>query len=95
MRRHVLEFEKPIAEVETQIADLKKFAVEHDIDVSEQVEDLEVLVEHIMRDVFTSLSPWDKVQMARHPLRPYTLDYIRIIFDDFTDLHGDRRFGDD
>ena len=95
MRRHVLEFEQPIAEVEGRIAELRAYAEEHGVDVSEQVEELEHLVQTLMRDIFTKLSPWDKVQMARHPLRPYTLDYIRLICDDFNELHGDRRFGDD
>ena len=95
MRRHALEFEKPIADVEAEISALKTFAEEHDIDVSVQVKELEGIVEQLMTDIFSRLSAWDKVQMARHELRPYTQDYIRLIFDDFVELHGDRHFGDD
>src|SRR3712207_539426 len=95
MRRHVLEFEKPIADVESEIAALKQYAEEHDLNVSKEVAELEANVEQMKRDVFSRLSPWDKVQMARHEQRPYTLDYIRLLFDDFTELHGDRSFADD
>jgi acetyl-CoA carboxylase carboxyl transferase subunit alpha len=95
MRRHVLEFEKPIAEVESQMASLKTYAEEHNIDVSEQTREMEAIIEKLTSEIFSNLTPWDKVQMARHELRPYTLDYIRLIFDDFVELHGDRAFGDD
>ncbi len=95
MRRHVLEFEKPISDVEADISALKQYAAEHDLDVSEQVADLEAIVRQQMKEIFSRLTPWDKVQMARHEMRPYTLDYIRLIFDDFMELSGDRRFGDD
>ena len=95
MRRHALDFEKPIAEVEANIAALKKFTEEHGVDRSEDIREMEQLVELMTREIFSNLSAWDKVQMARHELRPYTLDYVRLIFDDFTELHGDRRFGDD
>jgi acetyl-CoA carboxylase carboxyl transferase subunit alpha len=95
MRRHALDFEKPIAEVEAQLATLKQITQEHGLDRSDEIREMENLVEQLTLEIFSSLSAWDKVQMARHELRPFTLDYIRLIFDDFTELHGDRRFGDD
>ncbi|MBW3623354.1 MAG: acetyl-CoA carboxylase carboxyltransferase subunit alpha [Armatimonadetes bacterium] len=95
MRRHALDFEKPIAEVEANIASLKQITEGIGEDRTEEIRELELLLEHITREIFSNLSAWDKVQMARHELRPYTMDYVRLIFDDFVEIHEDRHFGDD
>lgn len=91
----VLEFEKPIVELETKISELKKFTSEENIDLSEEITTLTERLETLREEVFTNLSSWQKVQLSRHPDRPYTLDYIDMITDDFVEIHGDRHFGDD
>lgn len=91
----VLDFEKPIIELEKKIEELKKFTQREDIDLSEEIERLTKRLEGLKREVFDNLSPWQKVQLSRHPDRPYTLDYIATIAEDFIEIHGDRHFGDD
>jgi acetyl-CoA carboxylase carboxyl transferase subunit alpha len=95
MRTNVLDFERPVAELEERIAEIKRRTAEEGVDRSEEIANLEAHVQRLMDQIYSSLSPWDRVLIARHPDRPYTLDYIRLIFDEFAELHGDRLFGDD
>ena len=90
-----LDFEKPIVELEKKIQELKSFMVEKKIDLSSEIKKLDDKLEHLKKDTYVNLSAWQKVQLARHPLRPYTLDYISMIMSDFMELHGDRLFSDD
>jgi acetyl-CoA carboxylase carboxyl transferase subunit alpha len=90
-----LDFEKPILELERKIEELKKFTSSEKIDLSSEIKKLDDKLERVKREVFESLTPWQRVQIARHPKRPYTLDYINLIMTDFTEIHGDRVFGDD
>ncbi|MBA2669226.1 MAG: acetyl-CoA carboxylase carboxyltransferase subunit alpha [Gemmatimonadetes bacterium] len=90
-----LDFEKSIAEVEQQIDRLQGLARERGLDVSAELLSLERKLQSLKRDVFRNLSPIERVQVARHPRRPYTLDYLDLIFTDFIELHGDRMYRDD
>ncbi|MBN2190468.1 MAG: acetyl-CoA carboxylase carboxyltransferase subunit alpha [Candidatus Aureabacteria bacterium] len=90
-----LDFEKPILELERKISDLRKFSAEEGIDVSEEIKGLQVKLKKIKDEVFSGLSASQRVQIARHPKRPYFLDYVERIFSSFLELHGDRRFSDD
>lgn len=90
-----LDFEKPILELERKIEELKKFTSSEKIDLSSEIKKLDDKLERVKREVFENLTPWQRVQIARHPKRPYTLDYISLIMTDFTEIHGDRVFGDD
>ena len=90
-----LDFEKPIVELEKKIQELKSFMAEKKIDLSSEIKKLDDKLEHLKKDTYINLSAWQKVQLARHPLRPYTLDYINMIMSDFVELHGDRLFSDD
>ena len=91
----VLDFEKPIAELEAQIEEIKRLTTEEGEDRSEEIAALEEHRERLMRQIFSNLTPWDKTLLARHPRRPYTLDFVRLMFDDYLELHGDRLFVDD
>jgi acetyl-CoA carboxylase carboxyl transferase subunit alpha len=95
MRSNVLDFERPVAELEERIAEIKQRTEAEGVDRSQEIAALEANVHRLMEQIYSSLSPWDRVLIARHPDRPYTLDYIRLIFDEFQELHGDRLFGDD
>ena len=90
-----LEFEKPVAALQDQIADLRKTAVDQDLDVAAEVEKLEGKAAQILRDLYTKLTPWQKTQVARHTQRPHFLQLVAGLFDDFLPLAGDRAFGDD
>lgn len=90
-----LDFEKPILELERKIEELKKFTSSENIDLSNEIKKLEDKLDKLKREVFEGLTPWQRVQIARHPKRPYTLDYIGLIMTDFAEVHGDRVFGDD
>ncbi len=90
-----LDFEKPIVELEKKIQELKHFVSDKKIDLSSEVRKLEDKLEHLKKDTYVNLSAWQRVQLARHPQRPYTLDYIGMIMSDFIELHGDRLFADD
>jgi len=90
-----LEFEKPILELERKIEELKKLASTEKIDLKGEVKRLQNKLDIVKKDVYGKLTPWQRVQIARHPRRPYTLDYIHLITHDFTELHGDRAFSDD
>ena len=95
MIRSYLEFERPIEELELKIDELRRLSDGKDIDISGEIKKLEKKVKDLRTDIFSSLSPWQKTMIARHPDRPYTLDYINLIVTDFVELHGDRRFADD
>jgi acetyl-CoA carboxylase carboxyl transferase subunit alpha len=90
-----LDFEKPIAELERKIQELRGFISDKKIDLSSEVKRLEEKLERLKRDTYGNLTAWQRVQIARHPQRPYTLDYINMIMSDFIELHGDRTFADD
>ncbi|HEX2093405.1 MAG TPA: acetyl-CoA carboxylase carboxyltransferase subunit alpha [Longimicrobiaceae bacterium] len=90
-----LDFERAIAEVEDQITRLRALARERGLDVSSELRSLERKLHELKEDTFRNLSPIERVQVARHPRRPYTLDYIELIFTDFVELHGDRMYRDD
>jgi acetyl-CoA carboxylase carboxyl transferase subunit alpha len=93
MAKTVLDFEKPIIELEKKISEMRE--VVQDLTFNDEIDALERRVEDLRRSVYGSLTRWQKVQLARHPDRPYTLDYIKLMTTDFIELHGDRRFGDD
>jgi acetyl-CoA carboxylase carboxyl transferase subunit alpha len=90
-----LEFEKPILELEKMLGEIQSHSTEHNIDLEREVARLTAKLETTRKEVYTSLSPWQRVQIVRHPQRPYSLDYITRICSDFIELHGDRRHGDD
>jgi|HubBroStandDraft_1064217.scaffolds.fasta_scaffold06878_4 acetyl-CoA carboxylase carboxyl transferase subunit alpha len=90
----VLPFEKPVVDIVARVRELREMA-ENDRALEPELKRLEDKAAKLARELFAELSPWQKVQLSRHPNRPYTLDYIERIFDDFIELHGDRRFGDD
>ncbi|MBI2871116.1 MAG: acetyl-CoA carboxylase carboxyltransferase subunit alpha [Candidatus Omnitrophica bacterium] len=90
-----LDFEKPILEVERRIDELKKLSVNRALDLSSELKELEKKLKKLQRETFDQLTPWQRVQVARHPSRPYFLDYMRMIMDDFLEIHGDRLYGDD
>jgi acetyl-CoA carboxylase carboxyl transferase subunit alpha len=93
---HYLDFERPIAELEGKIVELKKLAEEDpNLDIGSEVDRLHSRAGQMVKDTYARLSPWQKVQVARHPERPHFLDYARMLFDDFTPLAGDRSFGED
>src|SRR3990172_2482894 len=90
-----LDLEKPIAELERQIEELRRLATQRSLDVKREIAPLEERLVELRAEIYSSLTPFQRVQVARHPRRPYTLDYINTIFTDFTELHGDRLFRDD
>jgi acetyl-CoA carboxylase carboxyl transferase subunit alpha len=93
MAKAVLEFEKPIVELERRIEEMKRYS--ESLDVSEEIGILEEKVNQLRKTIYSGLTRWQKVQLARHPDRPYTLDYIGLMTTDFIELHGDRNFRDD
>jgi len=95
MPTYTLEFEKPILELETKIQELKQFAQVEQVDFSTEIARLEKKVARLQEEIFASLTAWQRTQIARHPNRPYALDYIRLMLTDFIELHGDRCFADD
>lgn len=94
-KRHFLEFEQPVAELETKIDELRYVQNESAVDISEEIDRLSKKSQQLTKDIYANLTPWQVTQIARHPQRPYTLDYIGDIFTDFQELHGDRHFADD
>jgi acetyl-CoA carboxylase carboxyl transferase subunit alpha len=92
---YYLEFEKPIEELEIKIEELRRLSDGTDLDITNELSRLENKVNALLDETFSSLTRWQKTQIARHPDRPYSQDYIRLIVDDFFELHGDRRFADD
>jgi acetyl-CoA carboxylase carboxyl transferase subunit alpha len=91
----LLDFEKPIAELETKLADMKQLADDSDESVTRAIQALEKKIVDLKKETFENLTGWQRVQLSRHPDRPYTLDYIYEITSDFIELHGDRNVGDD
>jgi acetyl-CoA carboxylase carboxyl transferase subunit alpha len=94
-KKHFLEFEQPIAELEGKIEELRYVQNESAVDISDEIERLDKKSQQLTKDIYSNLSPWQVTQIARHPQRPYTLDYVAEIFTDFEELHGDRAFADD
>jgi acetyl-CoA carboxylase carboxyl transferase subunit alpha len=90
-----LDFEQPIAELEAKIEELKHVTSDSKVNIAEEIARLQRKSRQLTTTIFASLTPWQITQLARHPLRPYTLDYVKRICDEFTELHGDRMFGDD
>ena len=95
MDPNYLDFEQPIADLEVKIQELQRVSVESDLNLSDEIEQLQKRSDKITKDIFSSLTAWQITQLARHPKRPYTLDYIQAIFTDFNELHGDRMCADD
>lgn len=95
MDLNFLEFEQPIAELQAKIEELRLVGDDNEINISDEIERLEAKMETLTASIFSSLSPWQISQLARHQQRPYTLDYLENIFTDFEELHGDRTFADD
>lgn len=95
MTEFVLDFERPVIELEKKILSLKVSAEHSKIDFSGEIADLEEKKEKLKKEIYGSLTSWQRVQLARHPNRPYTMDYIKIICENFVELHGDRAYGDD
>ena len=93
--RTLLDFEKPIVALETKLAEMKKLAIDNNVDVSLAVSQLETGIEELKKETFTNLTRWQRVQLSRHPDRPYTLDYIEQMCDEFIEIYGDRTVGDD
>ncbi|WKN42058.1 acetyl-CoA carboxylase carboxyltransferase subunit alpha [Tunicatimonas pelagia] len=91
----LLEFEKPVVELEERLAEMKRMANENGVDVSEAVQTLEAKIQRLKEETYSNLTRWQRVQLSRHPDRPYTLDYIYELCDDFIELHGDRTVKDD
>ena len=94
-KRHFLEFEQPIADLESKIEELRYVQNESAVDISEEIDRLAAKSRQLTQDIYSSLTPWQVTQIARHPQRPYTLDYVAQIFTDFQELHGDRHYADD
>ncbi|MEQ8804020.1 acetyl-CoA carboxylase carboxyl transferase subunit alpha [Haliea sp.] len=95
MNPNYLDFEQPIAELEVKIEELQLVGTDADINISEEIRTLREKSAKLTEKIYSNLSAWDTVKVARHPRRPYTLDYISRVFTDFDELHGDRHFGDD
>ena len=95
MGTSALEFEKPLAELEKQIDEVRRVAEERKLDVEQQIAPLQAKLGEMRRDIYRDLSPLQRVQVARSARRPFTLDYLRLAFTDFSELHGDRAFRDD
>lgn len=94
-KKHFLEFEQPVAELESKIDELRYVQNESAVDISEEIDRLSKKSLQLTKDIYASLTPWQVTQIARHPQRPYTLDYVNEVFTDFHELHGDRHFADD
>jgi acetyl-CoA carboxylase carboxyl transferase subunit alpha len=92
---YTLDFEKPLHELENQIRELQEANAKPGIDISREISALQRKVDTLIKEIYQNLSPWERVQLARHPHRPHALDYIENIIEDFHELHGDRRFKDD
>lgn len=95
MNPNYLEFEQPIAELEMKIEELQLVGNDNDLNITEEIGKLREKSTKLTEKIFGSLTSWDIVRVARHPMRPYTLDYLSRVFEDFDELHGDRHFGDD
>ncbi len=94
-KRHFLDFEQPVAELESKIEELRYVQTESAVDISDEIERLSKKSLQLTKELYSSLTPWQVTQISRHPQRPYTLDYLAECFTDFEELHGDRAFADD
>ncbi|MDH4061057.1 MAG: acetyl-CoA carboxylase carboxyltransferase subunit alpha [Aquincola sp.] len=94
-KRHFLEFEQPIAELDAKIEELRYVQNESAVDISDEIGRLDQKSQQLTKEIYSRLTPWQVTQIARHPQRPYTLDYVAELFTDFHELHGDRAFADD
>jgi acetyl-CoA carboxylase carboxyl transferase subunit alpha len=92
---HALDFERPVLALESKIAELKELSGGAQVDLSDEIQKLERKAKRLQQEIFSELSPWQIVQLARHPNRPYTLDYMKRLFTDFFEIEGDRRFAAD
>ena len=95
--KHVLDFEKPILELQQKLEELQKHPEQHALGIrfEEEIQLIQNKISETRKQVYSNLSPWQRVQLARHPKRPYTLDYLKSVFSDFQEIHGDRLFADD
>lgn len=95
--KHYLDFERPIAELQRKLEELRRHPEANSLDISleEEIKQIEKKIEDERKRIFSDLTPWQRVQLARHPKRPFTLDYVNTAFTDFSELHGDRLFGND
>src|SRR3954465_11100533 len=94
-KKHFLDFEQPVADLEAKIDELRYVQNESAVDISEEIDRLSKKSQLLTKDIYAGLTPWQVTQIARHPQRPYTLDYVSEVFTDFQELHGDRAFADD
>ena len=92
---YVLEFEKPLRELTMQLDALQQQSLESNLDLTKEVTAIEKKIDQTRSEIYTQLTPWQRVQIARHPKRPYALDYVGLLCEDFLELHGDRQFRDD
>ncbi|HEY1110658.1 MAG TPA: acetyl-CoA carboxylase carboxyltransferase subunit alpha [Opitutaceae bacterium] len=92
---YALEFEKPLRELVKQLDELRQRSIETNVDLATEIRAIERKIETMQREIYSNLTPWQKVQIARHPKRPYALDYVKAICEDFQELHGDRQYKDD
>jgi acetyl-CoA carboxylase carboxyl transferase subunit alpha len=95
MNPNYLDFEQPIAELQAKIDELRNVGSDNAINLDEEIQRLQIKMRQKIQGIFSNLSPWQISQLSRHPLRPYTLDYVEKLFDEFHELHGDRAFADD
>ncbi|MEW6445869.1 MAG: acetyl-CoA carboxylase carboxyl transferase subunit alpha [Pseudomonadota bacterium] len=95
MNPNYLDFEQPIAELEAKINELRLMGNDSNLNLGKEIEQLRLKADQLTRSIFSKLAPWQVSQMARHPQRPYTLDYVQHLFTDFVEMHGDRAFADD
>jgi len=92
---YTLDFEKPVFELENQIKELKQASNKPNIDITREIKALQKKVDVLIKDIYGNLTSWERVQLARHPKRPHAIDYIQNCFEDFHEIHGDRKFADD
>jgi len=95
MTGFVLEFEKPVAELEKKIKEMREYALSENVELTDEIEKLEEKARRLREEIYSKLTPWQRVQLARHPQRPYMLDYLERLVTNFVEIHGDRAFGDD
>ncbi|MFM6978458.1 MAG: carboxyl transferase domain-containing protein, partial [Methylophilaceae bacterium] len=95
MKLSYLDFEQPIAELESKIEDLKQVQDGSSVDINEEINQLQAKTSELLTEIYGNLNAWQISQVARHPQRPYTIDYIQALFTDFEELHGDRAYADD
>ena len=92
---YVLEFEKPLRDLSAQLQELRQRSLETNVDLEREAREIEAKIEATRKEIYSSLTPWQRVQIARHPRRPYALDYVAALCEDFQELHGDRQYKDD